>query len=114
MTRDDFDYAIENTHVIVAPEQQIATFGSTSFNFYLISELMDRVDQVRIRNGKIHRAPSNRYTGTLLPVIAGRFRRKSGAICRSTARTRPEYRGASLRFSISQNRSKRANAARFN
>jgi hypothetical protein len=37
MTRDDFDYAVENTHVIVAPEQQIATFGSTSFNFYLIS-----------------------------------------------------------------------------
>ena len=54
MRQDDFDYAIENTHVIVAPEQQIATFGSTSFNFYLISELMDRVDQVRIRNGKIH------------------------------------------------------------
>ena len=54
MTRDDFDYAIENTHVIVAPEQQIATFGTTSFNFYLISEQMDRVDQVRIRNGKIH------------------------------------------------------------
>jgi hypothetical protein len=54
MTRDDFDYAIENTRVIVAPEQQIATFGNTSFNFYLISELMDRVDQVRIRNGKIH------------------------------------------------------------
>ena len=54
MTRDDFDYAIENTHVIIAPEQNIATFGSTSFNFYLISELMDRVDQVRVRNGKIH------------------------------------------------------------
>ena len=54
MTKDDFDYAIENTRVIVAPERQIATFGSTSFDFYLISELMDRVDQVRIRNGKIH------------------------------------------------------------
>jgi hypothetical protein len=54
MTRDDFDYAIENTHVIVAPERQIATFSSTSFDFYLISELMDRVDQVRVRNGKIH------------------------------------------------------------
>src|SRR5438270_13968767 len=54
MTRDDFDYTIKNTHVIVAPERQIATFGSTSFNFYLISELMDRVDRVRIRNGKIH------------------------------------------------------------
>ena len=54
MKEDDFQYAIENTQVIVAPERQIATFGSTSFNFYLISELMDRVDQVRIRNGKIH------------------------------------------------------------
>src|SRR5216117_243584 len=53
MTRDDFDYALENTHVILAPEHQIATFGSTSFNFYLISELMDRANQVRIRNGKI-------------------------------------------------------------
>jgi hypothetical protein len=54
MKKDDFDYAIENTQVILAPERQIATFGSTSFNFYLISELMDRVDQVRVRNGKIH------------------------------------------------------------
>jgi hypothetical protein len=54
MNRENFDYAIENTQVILAPEQQIATFGSTSFNFYLISELMDRVDQVRVRNGKIH------------------------------------------------------------
>src|SRR5438034_9555809 len=54
MRKDDFDYAIENTQVILAPEQRIATFGNTSFNFYLISELMDRVDQVRVRNGKIH------------------------------------------------------------
>lgn len=53
MTRDDFDYALENTRVILAPERHIATFGSTSFNFYLISELMDRVNRVRIRNGKI-------------------------------------------------------------
>ena len=54
MRKDDFDYAIENTQVILAPERQIATFGTTSFHFYLISELMDRVDQVRVRNGKIH------------------------------------------------------------
>ena len=52
--KDDFDYAIENTQVILAPEQKIATFGSTSFRFYLISELMDRVNEVRVRDGKIH------------------------------------------------------------
>ncbi len=53
-TEDDLQYAAENTQVILAPEQQIATFGSTSFRFYLISELMDRVNQVRVRDGQIH------------------------------------------------------------
>jgi hypothetical protein len=54
MKQDDFQYAIENTQVILAPDQKIATFGTTSFHFYLISELMDRVNEVRVRNGKIH------------------------------------------------------------
>ena len=54
MTQDDFQYAVENTRVILAPEQQIATFGSTSFRFYLISELMDRVNEIRVRDGQIH------------------------------------------------------------
>jgi len=54
MTEDNFQYAIENTRVIVAPEQKIATFGSTSFRFYLISELMDRANEVRVRDGRIH------------------------------------------------------------
>src|SRR2546430_149027 len=53
LKQDDIEYAIENTQVILAPEQQIATFGNTSFEFHLISELMDRVDQVRIRTGRI-------------------------------------------------------------
>ena len=54
LSEDDFQYAVENTRVIVAPEQQIATFGTTSFRFYLISELMDRVNEVRVRDGRIH------------------------------------------------------------
>ncbi len=53
-SEDDFQYAAENTQVILAPEHQIATFGSTSFHFYLISELMDQVNEVRVRNGRIH------------------------------------------------------------
>ncbi|HSH37784.1 MAG TPA: hypothetical protein VK993_03280 [Chthoniobacterales bacterium] len=53
-SEDDFQYAVENTRVIVAPEQQIATFGTTSFRFYLISELMDQVNEVRVRDGHIH------------------------------------------------------------
>lgn len=54
MTEDDFQYAIENTRVILAPERKIASFGSTSFRFYLISELMDQANEIRVRDGQIH------------------------------------------------------------
>ena len=53
-SRDDFNYAVENTHILLAPQQSIETFGQTSFRFYLISELMDRVNEVRVRDGRIH------------------------------------------------------------
>src|SRR5437588_1066842 len=53
LKQDDIEYALENTQIILAPERQIATFGTTSFEFHLISELMDRVDHVRVRTGRI-------------------------------------------------------------
>ncbi len=53
-SEDNFQYAIENTEVILAPEGKIATFGQTSFRFYLISELMDQVNEIRVRDGRIH------------------------------------------------------------
>ena len=54
MNADSFQYAIENTEVILAPQRRIETFGSTSFRFYLVTELMDSVNQIRVRDGKIH------------------------------------------------------------
>ena len=54
MNADSFQYALENTQVILAPQRRIETFGSTSFHFYLVTELMDSVNQVRVRDGKIH------------------------------------------------------------
>jgi hypothetical protein len=57
MLNDDaIQYAIENTQVIVAPQRRIATFGDTSFRFFLITEMMDSVNQVRVRDGRLHAA----------------------------------------------------------
>jgi len=53
-SEDDFQYALENTEVIRPPAGQIQTFGTTSFRFFLITECMDRVDQVRVRDGQVH------------------------------------------------------------
>lgn len=52
-SEDDFFYAIESTEVIREPDRRIDTFGSTSFEFHLVSELMDSVGQVRVREGRI-------------------------------------------------------------
>lgn len=51
---DTVQYAIEHTRVILAPQQRIATFGQTSFRFFLITELMDSANQVRVRDGHLH------------------------------------------------------------
>ncbi len=53
ISEDDFQYAVENTRVVVEPERRIETFGSTTFRFLLVSELMDEVHQVRVRDGRI-------------------------------------------------------------
>lgn len=50
---DDFQYALENTRVVVPPRGLIETFGTTSFQFLLVSELMDQVNAVRVRGGRI-------------------------------------------------------------
>ncbi len=52
-SEDDVQYALDNTKVIVSPERRIETFGATSFHIYLVTELMDRANEVRIRDGKI-------------------------------------------------------------
>jgi hypothetical protein len=49
----DIQYAIENTKVLHEPDRRIDTFGSTQFEFQLVSELMDEINATRIRTGQI-------------------------------------------------------------
>lgn len=50
---DDIQYALETTRVLREPDHRIQTFGETRFDFQIISELMDRVGEVRIRKGRV-------------------------------------------------------------
>ena len=50
---DDIQYAMENTRVLHEPARRIDTFGSTKFEFLLLSEYMDEVGRVRIRKGSV-------------------------------------------------------------
>lgn len=48
-----FWYAVNSTEIVQMPARQLETFGTTVFNYYMVSELMDTVDQVRVREGKV-------------------------------------------------------------
>jgi hypothetical protein len=49
----DFQYALEQTRVLHEPDRRIDTFGSTEFQFQMISELMDQAGVCRVRTGRI-------------------------------------------------------------
>ena len=53
----DFWYAVNNTEVVVLPSRHLETFGTTVLNYHLVSELMDSVDQVRVRTGRMQASP---------------------------------------------------------
>lgn len=50
---DDIQYALETTEVLHEPDRRIDTFGDTRFEFRMISELMDKPNEVRIRSGEM-------------------------------------------------------------
>lgn len=54
LSPDDFSYALENTRVLLAPTQRLDTFGTSVFNYYLVTEEMDAVSLSRVREGHIH------------------------------------------------------------
>ena len=49
----DFWYAVNNTDVMLLPEKHLETFGATILNYHLVTELMDSVGQIRIREGRM-------------------------------------------------------------
>ncbi len=49
----DFWYAVNSTEIVLMPNNPLETFGVTNLRYHMVSELMDTVNQVRIREGTI-------------------------------------------------------------
>jgi hypothetical protein len=52
-TSFDFWYAVNNTEIVKMPARHLETFGTTILHYFLITELMDAVNQVRVREGRM-------------------------------------------------------------
>lgn len=52
-TQFDFWFAVNNTEIVVPPKRHLETFGNTIINYYMVSELMDSIGKVRVREGRM-------------------------------------------------------------
>ncbi len=52
-SRFDFWYAVNHTRVVTMPSARLETFGNTILNYHMICELMDAIDKVRVRVGRV-------------------------------------------------------------
>ena len=51
--QEKVEYALVHTRVLLYPQRKLETFGSTVVHYYVLSELLDRVGEVRIREGRV-------------------------------------------------------------
>ncbi|MEM9016231.1 MAG: hypothetical protein AAGC68_04405, partial [Verrucomicrobiota bacterium] len=54
---DDIAYAMETTRVVHEPDRRIDTFGTTNFEFHLLTEPMDEIGKTRVREGRMEAQP---------------------------------------------------------
>ena len=50
---DNFWYAVNSTVIVTLPKTHLETFGTTNTRYFMISELMDSVNKIRVREGAI-------------------------------------------------------------
>lgn len=53
----DFTYAVKHSHIILPVTKHIDSFGHTLINYTLLTEPMDTVGKVRIREGRLQTYP---------------------------------------------------------
>ena len=49
----DFQYAVENTQIIVEPKGTLETFGNTIINYYRVTEDLDSIKKTMLRIGRM-------------------------------------------------------------
>lgn len=63
---DDIQFALESTRILLEPDRRIDTFGTTAFQFSLLTESMDQANLVTVRDGRIEAGSPKIITPDLL------------------------------------------------
>jgi hypothetical protein len=92
---DKIKYALEHTELVRAPQQTLATFGSSVIDYYVVTELVGNVSVVR--DGKVVAERPKIVTPTYLVNIEG-FSEQAKRYIAMLARERPYESGIFYRY----------------
>jgi hypothetical protein len=94
-TDDRVRYALENTELVRAPQQNLATFGSSVVDYYVVTELVGNLSVVR--DGKVIAEKPRIVTPAYLVNIEG-FSEQARKYIAMMARDRPHDSGIFYRY----------------
>jgi hypothetical protein len=94
-TDDRVRYALENTELVRAPQQNLATFGSSVIDYYVVTELVGNLSVVR--DGKVIAERPKIVTPAYLVNVEG-FSEQARRYIAMMARERPHDSGIFYRY----------------
>jgi hypothetical protein len=94
-TDDRVRYALENTELVRAPQQNLATFGSSIIDYYVVTELVGNLSVVR--DGKVIAERPRIVTPAYLVNVEG-FSEQARRYIAMMARDRPHDSGIFYRY----------------
>jgi hypothetical protein len=94
-TDDRIRYALENTELVRAPQQTLATFGSSVIDYYVVTELIGNISVVR--DGKVIAERPKIVTPAYLVNVEG-FSEQAKRYIAMMARERPYESGIFYRY----------------
>jgi hypothetical protein len=94
-TDDKIKYALENTELVRAPRQSLATFGSSVIDYYVVTELVGNLSVVR--DGKVVAERPKIVTPAYLVNVEG-FSEQARRYMAMMARERPYESGILYRY----------------
>jgi hypothetical protein len=94
-TDDRIRYALENTELVRAPQQTLATFGSSIIDYYVVTELIGNISVVR--DGKVIAERPKIVTPAYLVNVEG-FSEQAKRYIAMMARERPYESGIFYRY----------------
>ena len=94
-TDDKVRYALENTELVRAPQQNLATFGSSVIDYYVVTELVGNLSVVR--DGKVIAERPKIVTPAYLVNVEG-FSEQARRYIAMMARERPHDSGIFYRY----------------